>query len=345
MARFLQSSLLRRRFAASDGEGFTFLEMMAALAVALIFMAALYTSFISMLRRGNEMEAELNALRNGRMGTFMIMCDLKNIDDHNGSFQTTLIGIDAAGPFAGDARDNDGDGAVDEEFFDGLDDDGDYVVGVDDRHTTISAASPSGFVNIHDRFQFTEAAPYAANFTGSNADLGDVHVDEDVRFGRDTISFTVIPDNADPDLISQTITYSIGTWDSKPYTLIREVRSDYNTSPSTTIQAPMAFNCLSLHLLYWNPNAENDPGFDRADRQYWQLDWDSTNSATFNAPQLPLPASVFIYLTVYADPRPISTYDGQEPVRVYNVPCMANIEPTIMNPLYERPTLQPWPLP
>ncbi len=326
----IPSFLLRNRRAAG---GFTFLEVLVALAIAMTFLAALYTSFIQMLRTWDEMSARMEALRNARTAMMTISDEIKSVSAVISSATPTLIGVNNTAPY-GDGIDNDRDGRVDEEVLNGLDDDNDWSAATDDLHAKI------GTVNLlYDRFEYTAQPPFNVLYGVAQSDLGDFHVDEDVKFGRDSMVFRITPIVPVPDMLFRTITYTLGTFDGQNNVLIRQARTEFTAASGrlpVVSTAPLAFDCLGLDFLYWNPNANPNPGTPRADRPYWVETWDSTAAPTFNPPQLPLPASIYMRVTMYADTAPDQNYVGGKPVKTLIMQTTVDIEQTIGDALYPR---------
>lgn len=88
---------------------------------------------------------------------------------------------------------------------------------------------------------------------------------------------------------------------------------------------PIAFGVLGFDLLFWDSNAL--PG-----EQAWLEEWDSTD-------ELPntMPASVYIRLTLYADARPIESYEPGQPVDTITLESIVNIDSVINSASYLRP--------
>jgi type II secretory pathway pseudopilin PulG len=311
---------------------FTLLEVIVALAIAMTFLGALFSGFIQVLRATNRFKARQEALRNGRAAIATIADELKAIGQSGA--QLLLVGLNATAPF-GDGIDNDGDGVIDEEILNGLDDDGDYVPARDDNHAQIGTGPAAMF----ERFTFTNQGAFGSLYPGSPADLGDFRVDEDVRFGRDSIVFRIIPASPTPGFVSRTITYTLADFEGRPNTLVREAITERAGLPSLVATAPIAFDVLGLDFLYWDPNGDPNPGSARGDRPYWVETWRSFDAPNFDPPRLPLPAAIFALVTVYADRRPIEIYDPGEPIDVLRVPIVVNLEEIIGDSFYPRPIL------
>jgi type II secretory pathway pseudopilin PulG len=316
--------------------GFTFLELALAVAIALTFMAALYTSFITMIRTADANSARLEALRNARMAVMTITDELKAISGLSSAFIPTLIGINNTAPF-GDGIDDDVDGVIDEEELDGLDNDGDWVAARDDLHARIGLVDP-----LYDRFMYTQNAPFDARYGGGAQDLGDFRVDEDCRFGRDSIVFRIVPTVPVQDLLFRTITYTIGPFSGQQNVLLRQARTEFTAASGRApllTTSPLAFGALGLDFLYWDPNGNPNPGSTWEERPKWRTSWDSTNAATFDPPRLPLPASIYARVTCMADRTAENTYRDGDRVKTLKVETMVNLEQIIGDVTYPRPRI------
>jgi len=303
------------------------------MAIATVFLGALYTTFLRMIQTSNRSQARVEAFRNGRAALMTIFDEVKAINRAGGEF--LLLGVNRTLEF-GDGIDNDNDGRVDEEILNGRDDDGDWVAARDDLHARIGGEG--AFV---ERFQYTTQGRFGTLYSGPKDDLGDRRVDEDNRFGRDAVVFSVFPPPGPSEILLQTITYAIDAFDGEPAVLVRQARTEFvdpATQPVETV-APLAFGVLGLDILYYDPNGNPNPGAPREDRPYWVERWDSTDFRNFRPPRLPLPASLFVGLTLYADPRPFETYREGTRVETVFICTVINIEDTIDRANYPRPNL------
>lgn len=293
-----------RPCAAGRRRGFTFLEMLVALTIAMAFMSGVYVTFIQIIRAHDVSSARADAVSNARAAMTSLSDEIKGISSIGSD--VLLVGLNS-GITSGDGIDNDGNNGIDEEVVDGVNNDSDAAVG-SDRHATIQTAveRPQG---------------------QGRDDLGDSTVDEDVRFGRDTIIFRIYPTVPTPELRVKTVTYGIATFDGQPNVLVRQTRIERDTGEPLIGVAPIAFGVLGFDLLYWNPNAA--PA-----QQGWVTSWDSDR--ILPDPDIRLPASVYIRLTMYADRLPVETYTAGKPVETLILDSMVNIEQTINSALYPR---------
>lgn len=298
--------------------GFSLLEILLALAISSAFLAGTYTAYIQISKAHDASEARMEALRNARAAMATMTYELKS-NILTGS-QTGLVGVSQTLPF-GDGIDNDQDSKIDEEIVNGKLDDtsGGTLFPVINNHAKLG--------NLYER-------PLFINLP----DLGDTQVDVDAKFGHDRITFRVSPPSPPPPggITSKIISYYINetTFDGHPNVLMRhtEIVPSDGSTPLVT-DAPLAFGVLGFDLLHWNPNAEPQD-------QGWVETWDSSQSDNFASPKLPLPASIYLRLTMYADPRPQAAVaiDGQ-PVQTVILETIVDLEQTIGSKKYPRPTL------
>jgi prepilin-type N-terminal cleavage/methylation domain-containing protein len=301
--------------------GFTIVEVLVAMAIALTFLSALYTSFIQLMRASDQMRARVEAMRHGRAAILTLNDEFRAISRSGADY--LLVGVSNKLTH-GDGRDNDEDGSVDEESVSGRDNDSDYNDLEDDNHAFISEPSPG--VDLYERPNFV-----------SVDDLGDFKVDEDVVFGDDTLRFQLFPPAIDASLTSATVTYGLGAFDGRSHVLLRTAKVEDGGGTTTTI-SPLAFGVLGLDFLYWDPNRDHT-AVDPHDRPYWVTDWDSRDAGSFDAPQLPLPASIYVRLTLYADRQPLASYRAGEPVDTLLLQTVVNLEDIIGDAVYPRPVL------
>lgn len=315
--------------------GFSLLEILVAVSIALIFLGAAYSSFITILRAADEAEARAEAVRGARSAIMTLTDEIKSITRSGSNF--LLVGFNETAAF-GNGADEDDDGTVDEEVLNGRDDDNDWDIQNDDLHAAVPVPGyPSPF---YDRYTYCAQAPFDVVYGRDGSDLGDFKVDEDCKFGRDSVVFRVFPTSSDPTLLFRTITYTLGSFDGQNHVLIRQARTEFSNQAPVVTTAPLAFQMLGFDLLYWDPNKNPNPASgSRANRPYWMETWNSTDSANFDPPKLPLPASIFARVTLYADPRPFDTYKDGERVETIHMDTVVNIEETIGDALYPRPTL------
>lgn len=288
---------------------FSLLELLVALAVAMTFLTAVYMSFIQVLRSSDRTEARVEALRNGRTALMTMVEEIKSIDSAG---SVTLLVLANGEGEDGDGLDNDRDGSIDEESLDGLDNDGDYSALTDDQHAVIADNVGLPPVTVVERPSQLLVA-----------DLGDFDVDEDVVFGTDTLTIMLFP--ADAGVTSQTITYRLIPsvedlttseqllFDGPDFTLVKDVVTETTDTATSRTISPLAFQVLGLDFLAYDS--------DLLTTQPWNTSWDTTTTGTTT-----LPESVFMRVTLYADPRPFEEYSLGEEVETLLLQTMVNIE-------------------
>jgi len=264
-----------------------------ALAISSVFLVGAYAAFVQISVAQHASEARAEALRNGRTALATMSSELKSII----SLQGELIGVDDAAPY-GDGIDNNANGKVDEKRLNGQPD---------------SAGAAT-----------TGAVPRELTSWTKRPDPGDPGVDQDCLFGRDQVMFDIFPSIPTPGMTAKWVRYVIANYDGQPNVLLRETMIEIGgATPNPGVQpvnaTPIAFGVLGFDVLYWNPNVP-------AAQRGWVATWDTR---TVPAAQLGLPASVFIRLTLYADPRPYETWTPGRPVETIKLETMVNIEPSL----------------
>lgn len=270
---------------------FTLVEVLVALAIGLIFLLSLMAAYIQISRAHAAALARAQATNRARAALDEIARNVKQVrlDIALPDQQFLLANTDLA---TGDGRDQDRDGATDEELADALDDDADWVL-AGDRHTVLGA--------------FTERPAYVGV-----ADLGDDGVDEDVRFADDVLTFRIpatIPFGADGRLVR----YRVGTFNGQDRVLLREVIVNppagdvdliyASALPGTIETTPVIFDVLSFNVLAFDSNQ----GLDTPPTPYWETTW---NAQTIQTPdQEPFGVPVGF-------PFPIAPFEFPSSVRV-----------------------------
>ena len=135
------------------------LELLVAMAVIAAFLSGVIAAFIQILKASERAEATVDAVNNARAALETMANDIKSASIDPSQIPQHFFGIDAR-LGSGDGIDNDRDGLIDEEIFNGLDDDGDWSL-ADDNHAIINGfIERSAFVGVPD--------------------LGDFRVDEEI---------------------------------------------------------------------------------------------------------------------------------------------------------------------
>lgn len=301
---------------------FSLLELLVAMMVTMIFVGAVYTTFLQISRGHQAAEARMDALRNGRAALSNISEELKTANTRGAKTQYHFVGT----PLKltnGDGRDNDGDGLIDEEAVNGILDAPTSGTTADlDRHALLGGT-------LKER----------PNWVGVS-DLGDAQVDVDATFGHDVLTYQIFPSGAvAPELDYKLITYEVKDFDGQSNVLVRRAELHYNNgTPTAVAESPLAFNVAGFDLLYWNPVDYGLPSFPVG----WNTSWDTDILKNIVGVQLYLPASVYIRLTLLADPRPaasvqaLRTANPDAPIDVITLESVVNIEETIKDGKYPR---------
>ena len=274
----------------------TLTELLVAMAVMLVLVTAITSSFIAITRSSAAAQARLRATTAARSAVDKIATEIRTLaidpDPAERGFRinnTTLAW--------GDGIDNDGDGLFDEEEANGFDDDGDWTL-ADDRHVSIGSFS--------DRARFIV-----------RPDLGDAKVDEDNRFSEDVLYLYKPAEPPDVTCSGKppvNVTYRVQPYGGEDNVLVREV---FVANPllvpcgGTVTTEPVLFGVVSFDVLGWNINDDSIEG-GRA-RAYWTSNWDSNAKVPplkpLNAPVgvLPFehPGAVYLSITVNADRLPL----------------------------------------
>jgi prepilin-type N-terminal cleavage/methylation domain-containing protein len=303
---------------------FSLVELLVVLGISLILVLPFLAVALSMQQNYRANHAKMEALANARGAMETLCADLKNIS-------STSCNMQGSAPSSfenGDRIDNNGNGSIDEQVSTST-----YTMPpVVDRHAEIG----SGSTKYYERWK-----------GHGKADMGDLYYADDITFTSCSLSF---------DVGGKTVTYRMGQgladstqvvsgqtalsavgWkgDASTRCLVRQLDYTVSATPVTEIQ-PLAFDVLSFRCLYWDPNASP------AD-QDWLTSWDS---AALSWPSLETPSTVYIELTVYADPLPISSYiPGKEGRKIQTVTLRTavNIDPVLTSVWFPRatPTLVP----
>ncbi|GAB4321710.1 MAG: hypothetical protein Kow0059_16500 [Candidatus Sumerlaeia bacterium] len=297
------------QIAARRAKAMTLVEVMVAVAVALAFLSGVMAAFIQISKSAERAEVEQDAVQRARAAVERMAIDIKQAR-MNPNFPIQLFnGINAVFPY-GDGKDNDGDGAIDEERRNALDDDNDWTIG-DDRH------------------QFVAGTAERQDYLGA-PDLGDARVDEDCRFDQDVLEFRIYPDPRVAGSRDEIVRYELGTFDGERGVLIRTLTRNPGAPDEETFREPLAFGVLSLDFLYFNPNV--GPGA----VPYWVESWDASTVFNQPDPRLPYPVAVFVSITVYADTRPFEHYKPGEAVDTLTLSTVVNIEQVLKDARWQR---------
>ncbi len=286
----------------------TLIETMVMVTVMLIFTSTASAVFIQVMQASDTADARVAAVSNCRFLLDTLAEDLTQASlDPSILLSQLFVAADSQLAY-GDLVDNDGDGAVDEEAPDGADNDGDWSLSRDDNDLRVLYAGPP---------------PADLRESGWQAiDLGDGHVDEDVVFNSDSLSFW-IPGPAASNVFLRQLTYGIETFEGEDNVVVRRVRTLYNDlTPETTETGPLAFEVVSLNFLMWDH---------RLSPPNWVETWTSGTVPT--DPRAPV--AVYARVAVHGDTTTLQL----PPARAMNTVSMATIttlESVLMSPSYPR---------
>lgn len=304
--------------------GVTLVEVMIASAVAMLLVAALAAAFIQITRASDASQAQARAHGAARAAVERIASEVRTLRlDTNAAFHQFEL-VDLTLPY-GDGIDNDGDGLVDEEVFDGFDTDGDWTP-ASDLHAELSPG-------LFERDQY-RGVP----------DHGDLGVDEDTLFSHDSISFIV------PGVPRRRVSYRVGEFEGEQHVLLRGVIENPNpVAPfGDEVIEPIAFDVVSLDILAWNANNDviTPPGI--TDRPYWVSAWNAQDKvlplrpmlAPPGTPPFKLPAALLIAVTVNANREPLAELgnwqDPTVPIETVRVQTVVTIETITQDNRYFR---------
>jgi hypothetical protein len=274
------------------------------LAVTSAFLIGVLTAFVQILRASDRSERMSQAYQNARAAVEAIALYVKAARIEPSQPYQYFQGINVH-TSSGDRIDNDRDGRVDEELPNGLDDDGDWEATRDDHHIQVGST-------------------YERRLLVGKPDLGDGHVDEDCVFDHDQLSLAIFPDPAIPGSRNEITSFSIGSWENENRVLLQRTFRDPGSGTAPEV-GPLAYNVLSLVLLYWDPN--------RAE-PYWVEEWDAMHG-TFPSPGIQLPAAVSISVIVYSGRVPFEQLGPDQPIETVTASTVVDIESVIHDPRYE----------
>ncbi|MBI1293305.1 hypothetical protein GC173_19035 [bacterium] len=306
----------RRRRAA------TLVELLTALAVSMILVAAMAAAFIQIIRASDEAQAQVRASNSARLAVDAVSTELATLNFTTPGQEFFLIDRPLT---YGDNIDNDTDTRTDEEIFNGLDDDTDWDVINDDRHATIGTRRER-------------------NYGVGIADYGDGHVDEDCLFSADEISW-LTPASISASGTLERIHYGIGTFEGESNVLLRTSTVNYGTINAIETVEPIVFEVLSFDVLAWNSNS--DSPLAASDSGYWVSSWLSSGivaptyrplGAPAGTPPFELPTSFLVSVVVSAERSPLSDLPSpslaSRPFRTLRASTVVDVESTLLDPRY-----------
>lgn len=308
--------------------GLTLVETLVALAVVLTFFVGAVMAFLEIVRTKEQTQSRLDAVANARHALETMSAEFKRarlLPQTTTVTQTfTEYFVGSTTFSAGDRIDNDGDGRVDEESFNGFDDDGDWSI-IDDRHARIPSVAAGGAY--HDRWKFR-----------TRSDLGDARVDEDCLFSSSTIEFQTFPQAS--GLPERRVLFSRGVDpDGEPNSLLMQVQEwdPVVSPPALATIAPVAHNVLSFTALYYDATVTT--GTQRSNP--WQIRWDSQERLATRNDVPPIPPSVYLAVTVYSGTQPLSTIAPGQKIETLTLHTIVNVEAVLADPRYDLAVREP----
>ncbi len=285
---------------------FSLVELMIVSVIAVVFTATAATVFIQLIQTSDAVDARIEAASNARFFLDTLTEDLMQASISPAIGRATLFVASHVPLTFGDLVDNDADGVVDEESPDGQDNDGDWILARDDRdlQTTFGATL------IQERgFQVP--------------DLGDGHLDEDVVFNLDELSFWV-PGPSASNVTRRQLTYRVQNFAGEDKVAVRISRSEFNDgTPDLVETGPLAFEVVSLNFLHWDHTLAAPD---------WVETWDS---GAIPAPELPAPGSVYAEITVHGASTRLLLPPTQ-PLVVTRMATIVNLENVIQSSGFVR---------
>ncbi len=308
-------------------------ELLVALTITLIFVGSVATAFIQIIRAADEAEATVRAYTAARSAVDAIARDLRflQLDTDPDFHQLTLINRNLT---YGDGIDNDNDGAIDEEFFNGLDDDGDWTM-QDDRHAQIGFST--------ERWDFLGVDDY-----------GDAGVDEDARFSADEITFIMPEGILFPGNPRHRVNYRMGNFDGEENVLLRavSVNPTVDGTGDSEVVEPIVFEVVSLDILAWNANSNTPRSVRGIPRAYWVDSWDAEQinfpfvqvlrspEGDPDAPPFKLPAAFLVSVVVNAERQPLGEIPGwpfgNEQLKTVRMSTVVTVESVITDRRYRE---------
>lgn len=318
---------LHRHHGAARGLSLT--EVLVALTITLIFMGSVTTAYIQISQASEESQNQIQAHATARNAIEAISRDVVRIQRDPALFLNQYFQLESQTLAYGDGLDNDADGRIDEEEFNGFDEDADWTL-TEDRHATIGT--------------FQERPDYVGL-----PDYGDRLVDEDTLFSRDRLSFR-IPADIFTLRPAQIITYEVGTFDGEENVLLRQVIEDPDGPSPTRSVEPLVFEVVSFDVLAMNANDDVvAPG--GLIRPYWQQEYDAANYSLGSG--LPIgtparallfpyefPSSVLLRVVVNASGAPLNEVPGGWPtapgtLKTAEISTVVALDAVLNDPTYD----------
>lgn len=282
--------------------GLTVVEMLVAVAIALVFIGAVVMAFVQILRATDQSQTRLEAMANARHAIDDMARELVRAQVGTGGKPAVFIG-EMENLTHGDYVDNDRDGRVDEEDLNGIDDDNDWT-NADDNHAVLSLGT-------YERVRFM-----------GKPDFGDFKVDEDTKFTSAGLTFR--SSDTSTGEVRRVRYYLVDSGEGEMRTLMRELIPDNPDESPTT--APVAYNVLSFGAMFWDQEGVfkkdakiSTPPYD----QYWRTTWNADEVTS----GVQVPVSVCLAVTVFAGtPEQYAVLKPGQPIDTVTLYTVSNPE-------------------
>jgi type II secretory pathway pseudopilin PulG len=291
--------------------GLTMMELMVAISIILTIMVGVVWSFVELLDSHDRARARMEATANARSAMEVLTSDIKRARNTLGLFGG-FSGETISSSGNGDRVDNDLDGDVDEESFDGADNDTGWAVAQDDKHVLLGPPTETQY--------YAERPVY-----WRQPDLGDEDIDEDLGETSATLQFDTFDVPGEP-LLRRVRFYVGRDADGTPNTLMREVRGmDPVTSQAVVSTSPLCYNVKSFGVLFWNHATAKDPAANP-----WETVWPPATQ-----PLTPSPSSVYLSISVYAGkPYGLEDLPADREVETVTLSTVVNVEAVLAHTSY-----------
>lgn len=250
-------------------KGFTLLEVLVSIAIAMVFMVGIYAFAINLMDTQAIAKARSQAIVGARA-----------LDVMAERFQGALAGTTATDGkpcFLASTQKRAWDSR--EEVVDGKLNVGSFSI-ADDQHA-----------QLHPKLKIYER-PQGVN----KPDLGDKKIDTNAAFSLAEVSFW----HARNALGAFRTTYHVGEYDSRHNVLIQTLTDEVG---NLVDESPMAFGVMSFDALFWDQDGDGTT----TSLPVWHATWDSRTDRSMGSSEIKstLPICVYLRLTLEADSRPL----------------------------------------
>ena len=302
----------------SRRRGMSLVEVLVAMAIAGVFLSGTAMAFVQIMRANDLARVRMEALANARHALDQLSRDLITATDSAPTGGTPLFstGITSSTPIlTGNLIDDDGDGAIDESEFTGVDTDGDWVAASHNRHVQLSDTNPG----IVERKRLV-----------GWSDPGDEMVLEDPAYVLSDLTFRFQPPVGTSTAPYQRATYGVTNFDGEENVLVRTLLDEGVApgDPVTSSTGPVAFNVLSFGVLCYSERLAVIPF-----TSGWINTWDAGAPPFGGA--LRLPVSTYLTVTVYAGVIPLDKLPPGSRIETVTLTTMVNIEKMLASPQYQ----------